>query len=790
MAHGSDGTPVAVPLVMVVGHVHMQGICGVGMAGVAYLLARRGWSVSGCDAHLNVWADWLRTYGVCVEQGHDPAHLTNVDCVIVTPAVPASDPELLAAHERGLPVFRRGEVLAKLVSDARGIAVCGAHGKTTTSCFTARLLQELGAVPGWCIGGTTPRLGGVAGCGNSDLLVAEADESDGTLAQYAPVVTVLTGIDLDHLEHFDGETALTACFASVVARTREGVAVCCDNARGDQVGAAATVPLLRYGLAADADLRATDVRVEAGRVTFDVTWRGVSQGRITLGVAGRHNAVNALGAAAAALLLGYAPETVFAALPRACDELPGRRYECVADVQGIRIIADYAHHPAELKAALAMAREERPARLVALFQPHRYTRTLALGPEFPPAFAEADEVILLPVYAASEEPLEGGCIEDLYAHFRHSDSPQHADTAVSAPRIGPRLKLARTLEEAWAYLRQTLSPGDLVVIAGAGDVIGMVDLIRADLARGWPAHRDPEGFEAALRALPGVEAVPFGALARWSYYQVGGWARWRVEVANEAALAAVVRLCNAHGVGWRFVGAGANSWFSDLGEAGCVIRFAPGAFRGLDVRSDEVTAECGWMGQALLDRLEREGLSGLECLDSVPGTLGGWLAMNAGAHGGEIGARVAWIRCLNPDGEIAILDAIDCGFGYRRCSGLAGRVALACGLRLERATPEQVAMLRKAVRVKRMPLSGLRCAGSVFRNPEGTAAGRVLDAAGCKGMRIGGAYVTDFHANIVATDGTATASDVLAVVMRMRGRAERHNDVRLTAEVSGLFLDE
>jgi len=801
----------------------MQGICGVGMAGVAYLLARRGWSVSGCDARLNAWADWLRAHGVRVEHGHDPAHLANVDCVIVTPAVPSSDSELRAAHERGLPVFRRGEVLAELVSDARGVAICGAHGKTTTSCFTARLLQELGAAPGWCIGGTTPCLGGVAGCGDSDLLVAEADESDGTLAQYVPAVTVLTGIDLDHLEHFDGEAALTACFASVVARTREGVAVCCDNARADRVGAAATVPLLRYGLAADADLRATDVCVEAGRVAFDVTWRGVSQGRIALGVAGRHNAVNALGAAAAALLLGYAPEAVFTALPRACDELPGRRYECVADVQGIRIIADYAHHPAELKVALAMAREERPARLVALFQPHRYTRTQALGPEFPPAFAEADEVILLPVYAASETPLDGGCIEDLYAHFRqkllqnrlptgvarascpcfmggtpmsrgilqeprHSDCQQYADTAVSAPRIiGPRLKLARTLEEAWAYLRQTLAPGDLVVIAGAGDVIGMVDRIREDVARGWPVRRDPEGFETALMALPGVEAVSFGALTHWSYYQVGGWARWRVEVADEAALAAVVRLCNAHGVGWRFVGAGANSWFSDLGEAGCVIRFAPGAFRGLDVCGDEVTAECGWMGQALLDRLEREGLSGLECLDSVPGTLGGWLAMNAGAHGGEIGARVTWIRCLNPNGEIAILDAIDCGFGYRRCGGLAGRVALACGLRLERTTPEQVAMLRKAVRVKRMPLSGLRCAGSVFRNPEGTAAGRVLDAAGCKGMRIGGAYVTDFHANIVATDGTATASDVLAVVMRMRGRAERHGGVQLTAEVSGFF---
>lgn len=772
------------------GRVHMLGVCGVGMAGVAYLLARRGWTVSGCDAHLNAWAGWLCASHVRVEHGHDPEHLTDVDRVIVTPAVPASDSELRAARERGLPVFRRGDVLAELVSGARGVAICGAHGKTTTSCFTARLLQELGAAPGWCIGGTASRLGAVAGWGGSDLLVAEADESDGTLARYAPAVTVLTNIDLDHLEHFDGEEALTACFTSVVARTREGVAVCCDNARADRVAASATVPVLRYGVAEDAELRAAEVRVEARRVSFDVWWRGLPQGRFTLGVAGRHNAVNALGAAAAALLLGFGPEAVFAALPRACDELPGRRYECVADVQGIRIVTDYAHHPAELKAALAMARDERPERLVVVFQPHRYTRTQALGPEFPAAFAEADEVILLPVYAASEAPREGGCIEDLYAWFRQSERRQNADILEAVPRVGPRLKLARTLEEAWAYLRRTLAAGDLAVIAGAGDVIGMAGLIREELARGWPARREPEGFEAALTSIPGIEVVPFGSLARWSFYQVGGWARWRVEVADEAALAAVVRLCGLHGVCWRFAGAGANSWFSDLGEAGCVIRFAPEAFRGIDVRGDEVIAQCGCMGPALLARLEREGLAGLECLDSVPGTLGGWLAMNAGAHGGDIGARVAWIRCLNQDGEIVILNPVDCGFSYRCCAGLTGCIALTCGLRLERATPERVAALRQAVRAKRLPLSGLRCAGSVFRNPEDMAAGRLLDAAGCKGLRIGGAQVTDFHANVVTTDESATASDVLAVVMQMRGRVTRHSGVRLTAEVSGLLCDD
>jgi len=760
----------------------MMGVCGVGMAGVAYLLANRGWRVSGCDAHLNPLAVWLQAEGVPVAEGHDPAHVEGLDRVIVTPAVSEDNPELAAARARGLPVFRRGEVLAALLSQGRGVAVCGAHGKTTTSCFTARLLQELGADPGWCIGGSTRRLGGVAG-GHGPLLVAEADESDGTLALYRPAVTVLNNIDLDHLEHFDGEASLEACFRQAVTQTREGVAVCRDNERAWRVAQAAAVPVLDFGFSAAAALRAVELHVDARSVSFGIVYRGKEWGRVTLGVSGRHNALNALGAAAAALLLGYEPSPVFNALSAACDELPGRRFESVADVPGYRFVADYAHHPAELKAAVEMARVQNPGRLIVVFQPHRYTRTLALGPEFPAAFAAADEVILLPVYAASEAPLEGGCIEDLYDWFRKTE-----DGGRRAEDGGRRVKLARTRDEAWAYLRQALRPDDLLLIAGAGDVIGLADLIREDVARGWPARRDPEGFEAALRQVPGAEVVPFGALAGWSFFGVGGWARWRVEVSDEAALAAVVRLCAGLGVPWRMAGAGANAWFSDLGEPGCVVRFAAGAFRELEVRGEEVEAGCGWKGPALLDRLEREGLSGLECLDSVPGTLGGWLAMNAGAHGGEIGPHVAWIRCLNPDGKVTILAPVDCGFSYRRCAGLQGRVALACGLRLARAEEASVKARRQAVRAKRIPLAGLRTEGSVFRNPAGDSAGRLLDQAGCKGLRIGGARVTEFHANIVAVDDPCTASDVLALVMRIRGRVERRCGVALSPEISGLVF--
>ena len=217
-----------------------------------------------------------------------------------------------------------------------------------------------------------------------------------------------------------------------------------------------------------------------------------------------------------------------------------------------------------------------------------------------------------------------------------------------------------------------------------------------------------------------------------------------------------------------------------------MIRFAEGACRGFEVTGAELEVGCGWKGQALLDALEHGGLSGLEFLDSVPGSVGGWLAMNAGAHGGEIASRVAWIRCLNPDGKISILPFHDCGFAYRHCSGLEGRVALACGLRLTCADAQAVKALRQQARSKRIPLAGLRTAGSVFRNPAGDSAGRLLDVAGCKGLRIGGARVTDFHANIVAVDGAVTASDVLALVMKMRSRALFDSGVLLTPEISGL----
>lgn len=751
------------------GHVHFVGICGVGMAGLAYLLSRRGWRVSGCDASLNHLSAWLRGVDVQVEQGHSIEHIdASVTCVVVTPAVNPQEPELRAAKERGIAVVRRGEVLAEIMSSGQTVAVCGTHGKTTTSCFTTRLLQACGLNPAWCIGGSTRTLGSVAGVGDGQVLVAESDESDGTLAFYHPAVSVLMNLDVDHLEHFAGEEDLVNCFRRVIAQARVGVAVCADHARAWSVAReAARVPLISFGFSEQADLRAVHAELTQNGSSFDVMLSGRLLGRITLPVSGQHNIINALGAFAAALHVGVAPELIMEQLPVVCSELPGRRFERISDTDGVQFVADYAHHPQELRAAIEMARLQQPKRLIVVFQPHRYTRTLALGPEFPAAFTNADDIVLLPVYAASEAPLLGGSSCDLYAHFRRQLPCKS-------------VKLARSIEEVWTHLKRTVQPGDFVLIAGAGDVIQLADYVRSTL--GQKSAAPPFSFEG----IPGTTVVAHGDLSRWSTYGVGGTAQWRVEAEHEAALAAVISACDAHAIPVRLVGAGANSWFSDLGMDGCAVRLSKEACRDYFVQDDgTVVVGCGWRGPALLDKLTAEGWSGLEFLEGVPGSVGGWLAMNAGAHGGEIAQCVKWVRCIEPNGVVSVRTPAELDFSYRHCAGLHARVAVACALTLTRADPEAIKAKRVAIREKRIPLAGLRTAGSVFKNPAGESAGRLLEQAGCKGLRIGGATVTDFHANIIAVDEGACASDILALMQVMQNRVHAATGILLEPEIQG-----
>lgn len=437
--------------------VHLMGVGGIGMAGVARLLAARGSTVTGCDGAAPRTLAWLRSCGIPATTGHDPAHLDGVDWAVFSPALQPGHPERLAAGKKRIPLYRRGQVLPVLAEFWKTVAVSGTHGKTTSSSMIAHILRACGADPSWCIGGELPPDGAPAGIGKSDWLAIEADESDGTLAHYAPEIAVITNVEFDHMEHFDSKEAMVECFRAF-ARQAKAVVFCADDPEAAKIGA--ETGGTSYGFAPAADFRGEIVEAGPAGTRFAVRGQAVA-----LPLPGRHNVLNALGALAACDRCGIALDAAAAAL--ASFALPKRRFELVAEARGIRIVADYAHHPSEIRALIDAAKQAGGERIWAVFQPHRYTRTLALGAEFPPAFAGVAGVILAPVYAASEPPLEGGTSEDLLKHFWRQG--------------GPPTELAPNLAAAAESVAARWKPGDWVLVVGAGDVEDVGPLLKAKL---------------------------------------------------------------------------------------------------------------------------------------------------------------------------------------------------------------------------------------------------------------------------------------------------------------------
>jgi UDP-N-acetylmuramate dehydrogenase len=301
-----------------------------------------------------------------------------------------------------------------------------------------------------------------------------------------------------------------------------------------------------------------------------------------------------------------------------------------------------------------------------------------------------------------------------------------------------------------------------------------------------PAPRRRRADASLLEGIGGVQARAGRPLAALTTLGVGGAADLLVDVATPAALAEVLRRCRASGLPWHLLAGGSNTLVDDLGVRGVTLRLRGDAFTELVCADGVVTAGCGWVGAALLERLTEAGLGGLEFLDGVPGRLGGWLAMNAGAHGGSIGALVTRISLLRSDGTAATISGAEAGFAYRRCAALEGSVAVSAEFRLSRNAAASMAALRADCRRRRLDFGGWRTAGSVFRNPPDAAAGQLLESAGCKGLRVGGAMVYDRHANVIVAAPGATASDVVALTAQLRARVRAACGVELTPEIRHL----
>ncbi len=743
--------------------VHMVGVGGIGMAGVALLLQQRGCAVSGCDAAADcTMIDTLRAAGIVVQAGHSALHVeTGCDWVIRTAAVRDDIVEVAAAHARGLPVFRRGEVLPALLEGYGSVAVAGTHGKTTTSTLIVQLLRASGRDPSWCVGGVCAALGTVARAGTDRILVVEADESDGTLALYRPGMAVVTNVDFDHMEHFPSVEAFEDSFRTFIGAVRHRVFYCGDDPRARRLGGQAPNGV-SYGFDENVQLRG--VPDEEGGPILHVMREGTDLGVLPLSLPGMHNALNLLAAVGVCLELGVPFEVLQAAAGTLV--LPRRRYETVAVRDSIQVISDYAHHPTEIAALIRTARRTHRGRMLAVFQPHRYTRTAALGADFPAAFVGVDLLVLTPVYAASEPPREGGRTCDLYARFR-------------ARADGVTPLLATSNDQARAFFRRTLRPGDLLLVIGAGDVDAIAYGMAADMA----ADEIPSGVPPGIPGLSGASTVHTDAeLGAKTTYRTGGTADCRVDAANEADIAAVLRYSRERALPVHVLGAGSNILVSDLGVRGVVLRLAGAEFRHIRREGETVVAGGAVRLARLQEWLTAAGLTGLEFLEGVPGGVGGAVRMNAGAYGHEVRERILWIRGLNREGERCMFPADSLEWSYRGCEALRDIVVTEAGFRLEQGTMAVIRARRGVIAERRDWMRGMRCSGSVFRNPPGGYSGQLVEAAGLKGLCIGGARVHPRHANFIVAAAGATASDVLALMQCVAAAVERASGVKLVRE--------
>ncbi len=461
-------------------HIHFVGIGGIGMSGIAELLLNLNYKVSGSDLKHSDITERLAKLGGKIFEGHEAGQIAGADVVVVSSAIDPSNPEVNAAIQNSVPVIPRAEMLAELMRLKYSVAVAGAHGKTSTTSLVASILAGGGLDPTVVIGGKLKGIGSNAVLGKGDYIVAEADESDGSFLKYSPAIAVVTNIDREHLDFYKDLDDIKRVFLDFIDRIPfYGLAVLClDNESVQDL-----IPYIRkrhvtYGMNAQADLQARDVACKGLTSEFDVVYQGEMLGRMVLNLSGMHNVLNALAGIAVGLELGID----FGRIKKALEKAEGvqRRMEIKGEVKEITVVDDYGHHPTEIKTTLEAMELAWPGRRkVVVFQPHRYSRTQALFDDFTRSFYRSDVLVVLPIYAASEQPIEGvdsrALCENIRAHG-HKD-----------------VRFAESMDEAVSILTELISKDDVVLTLGAGNVyqVGeqLVEKLKRSAQPGREIHR-------------------------------------------------------------------------------------------------------------------------------------------------------------------------------------------------------------------------------------------------------------------------------------------------------------
>ena len=748
-------------------HIHLIGVAGSGMSGLALLLLGMGHVVSGSDRVTTAETERLQGIGLRFSSPHTAEAVTGADLVVYSSAIRPQNPAYAAAVAAGIPLLRRAECLAAILHTRKGIVIAGTHGKTTTSSMTAHLLREANLKPSHYVGAEIPILGANAKWSEEGgYMVAEGDESDGTLALYHPEHAVILNIEAEHLDFYRDIDHIKEVFTTLAEQTSGKLIYCAEDPVAAEVckdrGNAVS-----YGWE-DADYTAADVRDLKGSSAFTVMKNGVPLGDVELGIPGNHNILNAL----AAIALADSCGAEFTHISRALSTFAGakRRFETRYLSPNYRIIDDYGHHPSELAATLQTARSLKPSRIIVLFQPHRYTRTQLLADDFGKVLQAADRVYITDVYPASEPPIPGISGETLVdAMARHGDVP-----AISVP----------DLATAHHSIGNHLEPGDLLITLGAGNVHEAGTRLAADLK-----------IIEEMRALmpPGeIDGKLYEPMKRHTTMLVGGPAQYWMEPHSFYGFAFLVDYCRERGIPVRVVGRGSNLLVRDGGIRGAVIHPTGGVFSDVSVDAKGlVTAGVGVRLKKLASIAGGSGIGGFEWMEGIPGNVGGALRMNAGAMGIETFDQVVRVTFLDEDGVIRTRERDEIVACYRNVTELRRNFALQAVFKGRTDTQSNIKQRWEASRDKRKASQPVAAsAGCTFKNPEEIPAGKLIDSLGLKGRSHGHAAVSDIHGNFIINQGGATATEILNLIDSIKQTSLEERGIELETEIKILGEDE
>jgi UDP-N-acetylmuramate--alanine ligase len=739
--------------------IHLIGVAGSGMSGIAGLLLQLGHEVSGSDKLDSTETRRLERLGLKFYQEHRAEYAADAELVVYSSAIKPANPIMKSARDAGKKTVRRAEALAAIMSAKRGILVVGMHGKTTTSAMTAHVLREGGLHPSHYVGAEIPILGTNAHWdARGEFFVAEGDESDGTIALFHPEDTLVLNIEEEHLDFYADLAAIEKVFRQLLGQTSGKIFYCADEPNAARI-CRSSDRVICYGLFEEADYYGSDVELRDFSSAFSV-YRGKEKiGDAVLNVPGEHNVRNALGVVALATELGVPFEKIAKSLTK--FQHARRRFEIKYHSPRFLLVDDYGHHPTEIKATIRTARSVGRKRVLTMFQPHRYSRTKLLRKEFGKAFDQADRVVITDIYGSNEAPIPG-----VTGQMIADEIAAHGHRGVS---YQPKLE--------WVHrdVGNMLESGDLVLSLGAGNIHEQLSILAADLVTAEKI-KEVIGEEGDVRL--------YEPLSKHTTLRVGGPAQFWVEPRSENALAELIRFCRRENLPLFVIGRGSNLLVRDGGIRGLVVHPSGGDFDKIDIHGNEITAGVGAKLKEIAYAARGANLAGLEWMEGIPGEVGGGLRMNAGAMGAQTFEHVVSIRYLDSEGNAHDRKRNELEVHYRHFPLLDENFAVSATFRGIPAQREQIeSKLQESQEKRRTTQPIAKSAGCIFKNPEKCPAGKLVDELGLKNSAVGKARVSEVHGNFIVNDGGATAADMLELIDRIKKSAKAKRGIELETEV-------